>query len=114
MDVQLGSKIASEVSIFVNFSIFNHIFFLCTSPATTFSALTHCLLCRVASFNYGDSRARDVGPSVDHSEQLHDSISTCDVNKGYCMLWLFLFVLLFLCVYVCVYSFFFFFVFLFN
>ena len=37
--------------------------------------------------------------NVDHSEQLPDSISTCDVNRGYYMLLLFLLVLLlfFLC-----------------
>ena len=60
--------------------------------------LTHSLKYREASFNYGDSKARD------HSEQLPDSISTCDVNRGYFMLLLFLFVLL-LCV--CVFLFFF-------
>ena len=32
--------------------------------------------------------------SVDHSEQLPDRISTCDVNRGYYVLLLFLFVLL--------------------
>ena len=31
---------------------------------------------------------------VNHSEQLPDSISTCDVNRGYYMLLLFLFALL--------------------
>ena len=59
----------------------------------------------MASFNYGDSRGRDVGPiSVDHSEQLPDSIFTCDVNKDYYMLLLFLFVLLLFVfsLYVCV------------
>ena len=63
MDVRLGCKIASEVSIFVNFSIFNHnFFFLCTSPAITFLVLMHGLHYRVASFYYGHSRAKDVGP----------------------------------------------------
>ena len=64
MGVRMGDKIASEVSIFVNFSIFNdyYFLFLCNSPASTFFVLTHCLHYRVASFNYVDSRARDVGP----------------------------------------------------
>ena len=61
MVVRLGCKIVSEVSTFVNFSILNHDFFLCTSAATTFLVLTHCLDYRVASFNYGDSRGRDIG-----------------------------------------------------
>ena len=39
---------------------------------------------------------------VDHSQQLPDSISTCDVNRGYYMLLLFLFVLLFVTVFVVV------------
>ena len=51
---------------------------------------------------------RDVGPiSVDHSEQLPDSIFTCDVNKDYYMLLLFLVcfvVVCFLSVCVCVFS----------
>ena len=73
MGVRVGCKIASEGIIFVNFSIFNHkiFFFLCTSPVTTFLVLMHCLHCSVASFNYGDSRVRD----VDHSEQLPDIAS---------------------------------------
>ena len=61
MNTRLGCKIASEVSIFVNFSILNHNYF-CTSPATTLLVLTHCLHYRVASFNYGDSWAMDVRP----------------------------------------------------
>ena len=36
---------------------------LCASPATTFLVLTHCLHYCVASFNYDDSRARDLGPT---------------------------------------------------
>ena len=43
----------------------------------------------MASFNYSESRARDVGLSVDHSEQLPDSICTCDVDRGYYMFLLF-------------------------
>ena len=62
MDVRLGCKIAYEGSTFVNFSIFNGNFFLCISPETTFLVLMHCLHYREASFNYGDSRASNVGP----------------------------------------------------
>ena len=62
MDVRLGCKIVSEVSIFINLSIFNRNFFLCTSPATMFLVLTHYLHYCLASFNYGDKRARDVDP----------------------------------------------------
>ena len=69
-------------------------FFLCASPATTFLELTHCFHYRLTSFNYGDSRARDVGLCVDYSEQLPDSIFTCDVNRGYYTLLLVLLVLL--------------------
>ena len=60
----------------------------------------------MTSFNDGDSRGRDVGPiSVDRSEQLPDTIFTCDVNRDYYMLLLFLFVLLLFvfCVCVCVF-----------
>ena len=39
--------------------------------------------------------------SVNYSEQLPDSICTCDVNRGYFMLLLFLFVLFFV-LFVCV------------
>ena len=87
MDVRL-----SQVSIFVYFSI--SIFF-CANPATTFLALGHCLNYCVDSFNYDDSGARDEALLLDHSEQLLDSISTCDVNTGYYILLLILFVLLF-------------------
>ena len=61
-DVLLGCKFASEVSIFANFSI-SKIVFLCASPATNLLLLTHCFCYCVASFNYRDSRARDVGPT---------------------------------------------------
>ena len=59
MNVCLACKFASEVSIFVNFSISN--FFLCDSPATFFLVLTHYLHYCVALFKHGDIRARDVG-----------------------------------------------------
>ena len=36
---------------------------LCASTATTFLVLTHCFHYCLASFNYGDSGARDVGPT---------------------------------------------------
>ena len=58
------------------------------SPATNFLVLTHCLHYCVASFN---SRERDLGSTCYHSEQLPNSISTCTVNRGCCMLLLFLF-----------------------
>ena len=74
------------------------IFFLCASPASTFLVLKHCLHYCVASFNYGDSRARDVGPTCWSFRAMPDSISVCDVNRGYYMLLLFLFVLLLLVV----------------
>ena len=63
MDVRLGCKFASNVSIFVHFSISNLFFSLCDSRVTTFLVLTHCLHYCLASFNYGDSRARDLGPT---------------------------------------------------
>ena len=62
-------KFVSKVSIFVCFSIsifnffFFFFFFLCASPGSTFLMLTHCLYYCVASFNYGDIRAKDVGPT---------------------------------------------------
>ena len=65
MDVRLGYKFASEVSIFVYFSI-SKFLFLCASPVTTFLVSTHCLRYRVASL-----------------EQFPDSISSYDVNRGY-------------------------------
>ena len=68
--------------------------FLCASSATTFMVLTHCLHYCVASCNYGDSRARDAGPTCWPFRAMPDNISTCDVNRGYYMLLLFLFVLL--------------------
>ena len=64
MDARLSCKMASEVIIFVNFSIFiyYYYYFEGTSPVSTFLVLMHCSHYRVASFNYGDSRERDVGP----------------------------------------------------
>ena len=100
MDVWLSSKYAPLVTIFVSFSV--AFFLLCSSPATTLLTLTQCLHYFVASFNYDDSGARDAGP-VDHLQQLLDSISTCDVNRGSYMLLLVSFVLLF-----CLFLFFFF------
>ena len=102
MDVWLSSKYAPLVTIFVSFSV--AFFLLCSSPATTLLTLTQCLHYFVASFNYDDSGARDAGP-VDHLQQLLDSISTCDVNRGSYMLLLVSFVLLF-----CLFVFFFFFI----
>ena len=87
-----GCKFASDVSIFVYFSVSN--FFLCASPVTTFLELKHCFHYYVTSYNYGDSRAKD------YSEQLPNSIFTSDVNRRYYMLLLFLFVLfLFFCLF---------------
>ena len=101
MDVWLSSKYAPLVTIFVSFSV--SFFLLCSSPATTLLTLTQCLHYFVASFNYDDSGARDAGP-VDHLQQLLDSISTCDVNRGYYMLLLVSFVLF------CLFVLFFFFI----
>ena len=61
VDVRLGSKYTSEVNIFAYFSI--SISFSCASPPTTLLVLTHCLHYCTVSFNYGGSRARDVGPT---------------------------------------------------
>ena len=60
-----------ELYLSISQSLIINFFFLCTSPVTTFLVLMHCLHCSVASFNYGDSRVRD----VDHSEQLPDIAS---------------------------------------
>ena len=61
----------------------------------------------MASFNYGDSRGRDVGPtSVDHSEQLPDTISPV-MKQGLlyaAAVFVCFVVVCFLCVCVCVFS----------
>ena len=106
MDVWLSSKYAPLVTIFVSFSV--AFFLLCSSPATTLLTLTQCLHYFVASFNYDDSGARDAGP-VDHLQQLLDSISTCDVNRGSYMLLLVsvvlfvCFIFLFYCLFFCLF-----------
>ena len=87
MDFRLGSKFASEVGIFAYFSISN--FFMCQFSN---HHMTHCLHYFVASFNYGESSARDIALPIDQSEQLPDSISNCDVSMSCYMLFLFLFV----------------------
>ena len=75
-------------------SIYQLYFFLCASPVTTFLMLRHCLHHCVASLFYGDSDGRDLCTICWSFRALPDSISTCDVNRGYYMLLLFLFILL--------------------
>ena len=48
-----------EVRILVNFSIS---IFLCASPVTTFFLGVDALFTLLCGINYGNSRARDVGP----------------------------------------------------
>ena len=43
--------------------IFQSQIFVCASPVTTMLVLINCLNYCVASFNFGDSGARDVGPA---------------------------------------------------
>ena len=93
--------------MFANFSIFKKNI-LCASPTTTFLVLMHCLHYCVASLTMVTVGQWMQALPVDHSEQLPDSISTCDVNSGYYILLLFLFVLLLFFVRVCFFCFCFF------
>ena len=92
MDARLSSKSASEVSIFVCFSISIFSYVLIQRPPSWrwrtvyITVWNHLTMMAVGQGMYTSP--------VDPSEQFPDSISTCDVNRGYSMLLLILFVLL--------------------
>ena len=73
MKSNLKSK--SKLCKISTLSFFNFCFFYVL-------VLTHCFYDCVTSFNYSDSKARDAGPTFDHSEQLPHSIFTYDWKAG--------------------------------
>ena len=92
MNVWLGPKFASELTIFVYFSISSLLYVLVQRPSSwcwrpvCITVSHHLTMVTVGQGMYA--------LPVDYSEKLSDSIANSDVNSGCYMLFLFLFALL--------------------
>ena len=116
MNVSLGPKFASELTIFFYFSISSLLYVLVQRPSSwcwrpvCITVSHHLAMVTVGQGMYA--------LPVDYSEKLSDSIATSDINSVCYMLFLFLFaLLLFVCfifLFFCLLFLFFFFFFIFR